>query len=175
KRINDGKIRIEFTSTLSPVGLSGYGGRKDLLTSKRVDRSILIALKERIMNDHVILFCTTCKKWRLKQKVRDVKEPIECMVCGSRMIAALKPWEDEEIELLKKGSGEKVRIKRVYRNANLVLSHGLKAVIALASRGVGPEIASRIISKLRDDEMDFYRDIMDAERKYAATRGFWRE
>ena len=175
KRINDGKIRIEFTSTLSPVGLSGYGGRKDLLTSKRVDRSILIALKERIMNDHVILFCTTCKKWRLKQKVRDVKEPIECMVCGSRMIAALKPWEDEEIELLKKGSGERARIKRVYRNANLVLSHGLKAVIALASRGVGPEIASRIISKLRDDEMDFYRDIMDAERKYAATRGFWRE
>ncbi|RJS71451.1 MAG: DEAD/DEAH box helicase [Candidatus Syntrophoarchaeum sp. WYZ-LMO15] len=177
--LTGGKIKI-FFSGLTPVGLSGYGGRKDLLTSKRVDRSILLALKRRIMNDHVILFCTTCKNWRVKMMVKEVKDPIKCPICSSGMIAALKPWEDEEIKLVKrkdklKSKEDKARVKRVYRNANLVLSHGKKAVVALASRGVGPEIASRIISKLRDDEMEFYRDIMEAERKYAATRGFWRD
>ena len=52
--------------------------------------------------------------------------------------AALKPWEKEEIDLVKKAQKagkfanepDRVRVKRVYRNGNLVLSHGRSAVIA---------------------------------------------
>ena len=68
---------------------------------------------------------------------------------------------------------DKLKVKRVYRNANIVLSHGKKAVIALASRGLGPETASRVIAKLKEDEDDFYRDILRAERDYVRTRRFW--
>ena len=76
---------------------------------------------------------------------------------------------------------EQERVKRVYRNANLVLSHGVLAVIALAARGVGPEVASRIMRRFNpalqatetEEEHEFYRTILEEERKYARTRRFW--
>lgn len=56
---------------------------------------------------------------------------------------------------------------------NFVLSHGKIAVIALATLGVGPDTASKVIRKLREAEEGFYRDILKAEVDYVRTRRFW--
>lgn len=186
EKIRSGEIAM-IAGRVSPIGSAGFTGGRELMAPETADRSIILALKERIMNDHVIMFCLTCKKYSAKRHVRDIEETPVCPVCGSRMLAALKPWEQDEMELVKKASkrpegrtGEKItsdidrqRLKRVYRNGNLVLSHGRSAVIALASRGLGPETASRVIRKLREDEEDFYRDILKEERDYVRTRRFW--
>ncbi len=163
---------------LSFIGGSGFAGGRELMAPETADRSIILALKDRIMNDHVLLFCLNCKKYSAKKKVGDVEDPPACPVCGSKLIAALKPWERDEMELARhpeklKLEDDKLKVKRVYRNGNIVLSHGKKAVIALASRGLGPETASRVIAKLKEDEDDFYRDILRAERDYVRTRRFW--
>ena len=145
------------------------------------------------MNDRVILFCVNCKRWESRLSMKTVielgTEGLVCSLCNSRLIAALKPWETDEIKLVKQPEAhtttytksEKERVKRVYRNANLVLSHGVLAVIALAARGVGPEAASRIIRKIKpslqatetEEEHELYREILEEERKYARTRRFW--
>ncbi|WP_174591780.1 DEAD/DEAH box helicase [Methanocella conradii] len=177
KMIRSGEISI-VAGRLSLIGGSGFTGGRELMAPETADRSILMALKDRIMNDHVLLFCLNCKRYSAKKRVEDVEDPPVCPVCGSRFIAALKPWEREDMEMARhpeklKTEDEKLKVKRVYRNGNIVLSHGKKAVIALASRGLGPESASRVIAKLKEDEDDFYRDILRAEREYVRTRRFW--
>jgi ATP-dependent Lhr-like helicase len=175
--IRSGELSL-VAGRLSHIGGSGFTGGRELMAPETADRSIILALKDRIMNDHVLLFCLNCKKYSAKKKVEDVEDPPVCPVCGSRLIAALKPWERGEMEMAKhpeklRTEDEKLKVKRVYRNGNIVLSHGKKAVIALASRGLGPETASRVIAKLKEDEDDFYRDILRAERDYVRTRRFW--
>ncbi|MDM7913578.1 MAG: hypothetical protein QUS09_10825 [Methanotrichaceae archaeon] len=175
--IREGSITIT-TSSLSPIGSSGRGGGRDVTSPEHADAAVIDLLKSRIMNDRVILFCVNCKKWKSLKMVGRVPEQPECPLCGSRMVAALKPWEEEEIKIVKKPEKSKTaedrrRTKRVFRNANLVLSYGKTAAIALASRGLGPETASRVIGKLRTDEQEFYRDILKAEREYARTKRFW--
>jgi ATP-dependent Lhr-like helicase len=195
QKLKSGDIKVQFASHgLSPVGASGYLGWRDILATERDESLIIDALRNRIMNDRVILFCVNCKRWESRRRVKTVielgAESLVCPLCNSRLIAALKPWEKDEIKMVKQSSSktdtngkgtEKERVKRVYRNANLVLSHGVLAVIALAARGVGPEVASRIIRRFNpslqatetEEEHEFYRTILEEERKYARTRRFW--
>ncbi len=177
ERIQDGSIEI-VTSSPSPIGTSGRGGGRDVTSPEHADAAVIDLLKNRIMNDRVLLFCVSCKKWKSMRQVERVPEQPECPLCGSRMVAALKPWEEEEIKIVKKPENKKTaedkrRTKRVFRNANLVLSYGKTAAIALASRGLGPETAARVVGKRQSDELEFYRDILKAEREYARTKRFW--
>ncbi|MBC8521370.1 MAG: DEAD/DEAH box helicase [Methanomicrobia archaeon] len=181
--IKSGEIKVCFSSHgLSPISVSGYLGWRDVLATERDEGLIIDALRNRIMNDRVILFCVNCKKWESLRRVKTIielgAESLVCPFCNSGLIAALKPWEKEEIKIVKRsgvGLEDGERVKRVYRNANLVLSHGVLAVIALAARGIGPEVASRIIkrSKSADMEHEFYRYILEEERRYTRTKRFW--
>ncbi|MGB8308515.1 MAG: DEAD/DEAH box helicase, partial [Methanoregula sp.] len=125
--------------------------------------------------DEVILACMNCRNWRSRTVVSRVPENPQCPKCGARLIAALKPYEADSYDIVskKKKSGEERAIEqRLFRNANIVLSSGKKAIIALSARGVGPENASRILATLSDGDA-FYREILKAERNFIQTHRYW--
>ncbi|WP_254768629.1 DEAD/DEAH box helicase [Salinilacihabitans rarus] len=171
-----GDLALETTRGRTPVGLGGRSAGKELLAPENADASVIRTVRERLRDDRVILLCTHCKEWQSRTKVKRVPDQPECPNCGSTRIAALNPWADEVVQAVraeKRDDEQREMTERAFRNANLVQSHGKKAVIALAARGVGPHNAARIINKLREDEDDFYRDILEREREYARTQAFW--
>jgi len=176
--IRTGKVKL-IRQRASPMGAWGFGARYDLVASTKADAVVLEALKERILHDHVLLVCVDCCTYHQKVQVAHVPEDIECPVCGSTFVAALKPWEREMRELLVKSKRTKLRedevakVKRTHRNSSLVRSYGKRAVVVLAARGVGPETAARILSRPMRNELDLYRAILRAERTYARTKRFW--
>jgi len=124
----------------------------------------------------VILLCLHCTDWKTSKPVRRVRDQPTCPECGSTRIAALNPWADEVVQAVRsqdKDEEQEEMTERAFRSGSLVQSHGKRAVVALAARGVGPHNAARIINKLREDEAAFYRDILEQERQYARTQSFW--
>jgi ATP-dependent Lhr-like helicase len=176
RRIQSGDIVVETVGDHTPIGTSGRGSGTELLTPENADASVIQTVRDRIRNDRVILFCLHCQDWQTRRQVKRVRDQPECPDCGSTQIAALNPWDDETVAAVKadeKDDEQEKATERAYRTASLVQSHGKRAVVALAARGVGPQNAARIINKLREDEEDFYRDILAREREYARTRSFW--
>jgi len=174
--IQAGDLALEVAGEHTPIGTGGRSAGRELLTPENADASVISTVKERIQNDRVILFCLHCQDWQRTTRVKRVPEQPQCPECESTRIAALNPWDEETIAAVRtpeKTDEQEDRTERAYRAASLVQSHGKQAVIALAARGVGPHNAARIINKLREDETEFYRDILAREREYARTRSFW--
>ena len=174
--LQSGRIDLVEHRGRTPVGMGGRTGVAELLAPEDADASVIRTVRNRLMNDRITLCCLHCKDWTRTTTVERVDEHPECPTCQSTRIAALNPWDEETvaaIQAAEKDEEQERRTRRAYRSANLVQSHGKRAVIALAARGVGPQTAARIISNLHEDEDDFYRDLIAQERQYARTRSFW--
>ncbi len=174
--VQAGSIDLDIARERTPLGTAGRSAGTEFLVPENADADVIETIRERIRNDRVILFCLHCADWRRTSTVRRVPDQPECPDCGSTRVAALNPWDDETVAAVRaseKDDEQERRTKRAHRAASLVQTHGKRAVIALAARGVGPHNAARIINKLREDEDEFYRDVLRQEREYARTQSFW--
>ncbi|WP_254524917.1 DEAD/DEAH box helicase [Natrinema caseinilyticum] len=174
--VQAGDLELVTHRGRTPVGAGGRSSGQELLAPENADASVIKTVRERIRNDRVILLCTHCEDWKVKTVVKRVPDQPECPECGSTRIASLNPWADEVVQAVRaqeKDDDQRTMTERAFRSASLVQSHGKQAVIAMAARGVGPHNAARIINKLRENEDDFYRDILTKEREYARTQAFW--
>jgi len=173
-RINRGGISV----SLGPHSLIGAGGllsSRDQIPPPTADQAVLATLKRRLDQDDVILACMNCRDYKSRTVVSRVPDHPQCPMCGARLIAALKPYEEEQYALIRKprkNAEERAIEQRLMKNANIVLSSGKKAVIALSARGVGPENASRILATLTEGDA-FYREILKAERNFIQTHRYW--
>jgi ATP-dependent Lhr-like helicase len=174
--IQSGEWDVEIIGERTAIGVGGRSSGQELLTPENADASVVQAIQERIEEDRVNLFCTHCQDWEHETKVSRVTDQPECPRCGSTRVAALSPWADDVVKAVRatdKDDEQEKMTERAFRNASIVQSHGKQAVIALTARGVGPQNAARVINRHRENEADFYRDILEREREYARTKAFW--
>jgi ATP-dependent Lhr-like helicase len=172
--IGEGKISV----ALGPHSLIGAGGllsSRDQIPPPTADQAVLATLRRRLEQDDILLCCMNCRDWKSRTVVSRVPDRPQCPKCGARLIAALKPYEEESYAVVKKSrktAEERAVEQRLLKNANIVLSSGKKAIIALSARGVGPENTSRILATLSDGDA-FYREILKAERNFIQTHRYW--
>ncbi len=167
----------------SPFTLYGsYPMRLHALESETLPRDLIIKmLEKRILSKKMRLFCLKCG-WSKEEVVGGLPERPRCPVCGSMALAPVHPGNSELLEALERGvkkGGRSLRgrEKRLFeegvRRANLVLSYGKNAIVALTPYGVGVRGASRALSRLKLGWEEFLWRLYIEERNFFRTRRFW--
>lgn len=182
QKIQNDEITIHI-QRLSPIAIAGFETIRGLMVPQKADRSILMALKKRLEDTDILLVCTNCNhSWTTSVSRADLQP--KCSKCGAIKSAVLRRYNKDLAKLLTKKDRTKEEdkeVRRLHKNASLVLNYRKFALLALMGRGIGPDTAARILrrynwrelEKSEELEIKFLRDILKAELNYARTRGFW--
>ena len=137
-------------------------------------------MKASIFGTEVSLLCVKCGADQGGTTIGELSEEPKCRGCGSGLLFPCYWGTAKLSDLVKKreekaplNEEERAELARARRGADLVLSYGKKAVIALTVYGIGPQTASRILAEMHDDEEAFYRDLLEAKIRFVTTRQYW--
>ncbi len=190
RRVKRGKIkvatlfRLEKPTPLAYHIIAKHAEIPELMAPERVLLSNIERMKRTIIARKVSLLCLSCGKQTEEKRIREMPEKLICEECSSGLLARLRPGQDSNMvqDILKRRlDGKKLmdeelkKLSYARRTADLILSHGKKALVALQTRGIGPETAFRILGKMHHDEDEFYMDLLKAKIQFLRTRPFWRD
>lgn len=134
--------------------------------------------EEGILRKSAELICTYCG-FRFAKKLSEIKEHerIKCPSCKSPMVAVYSEGYEKVIEKRKNDhrmtKGEREVYAEALGNASLVEAYGLRALIALATYGVGAKTAARVLRMLRKDVRHFLIDLINAQKQFVKTKKYW--
>ena len=160
KSMEAGEFEIAM-SAATPFGAGALEPYRDFL-KPRPGSAILAAVERRLRRTLLRLECLACDNSRRRRSDDITIGELRCPKCSGQMIALLHPLEAER--------GVPARHRE--QAASLARTHGPRAALVLAGRGVGPATAGRILRRqLPDDQL--VQAVMEAEITYARTRRFW--
>ncbi len=153
--IGEGGIEVLSTQEISNIGAEGLGKAMKVIMPEYADREILMGLKSRLEKNMVRLICMNClASWR--ERVGEIDPRVKCIRCGAKVLTVVSIRDRDSLPLMKdfKKKGEegltkeeRKAVKRLYKAANIARSDKKRAALALSARGVGPDVAARIIAK----------------------------
>lgn len=182
--------KVRVTSHFSPDKpsplafhiLSKFSEVSELMAPEDTLLSNIDRMKKAIDARTARLLCMSCGRLIGEEKIRDLPEHPACSNCNSKLLSPLYYSQDavhmqrvlQERQQGKELSGEELKeLTNARRMADLVLSYGRQAIVALEVKGVGPETASRILGKMHPKDDEFYMDLLKAKIQYLRTREYW--
>jgi ATP-dependent Lhr-like helicase len=151
------------------------GGLGELLQPQEPTEQLLAAFREHVLSQRSGLLCLYCgASW--SREVRAHPEPVACPACGSSQVTTDEYREAAEKYRARKRlqPEERKRWEDALRVTSHIAAYGRKALAAFATYGVGPENASRVLSRLRASEREFFQDLYEAQVQFIRTRRFWK-
>ena len=174
--------RLEKPTPLAYHILAKHSDISELMAPERVLLSNIERMKRAIEARKVTLLCLSCGKWTGEERIRNLPEHLLCEKCAAKLLALVRFNQDAEklrqilerrLENKELTEEELKDLTYTRHTADLILSYGRKAIIALEVRGVGPETAFRILGKMHQKEDEFYMDLLKAKIQYIRTREYW--
>ena len=182
--LRSGEIKMNYVEveTFTPLAqpIVEYASKFAALPHS-IDQALTALVKERLLNTKHKLICLNCGKWEKVVKTSDVSEPPVCSLCHSRLVSATYLSDQEALRIVAKKKSrvkldneEDEKLKKLWKTSSLLQHFGRLALLALSGRGVGPEVASRLLRNYLDEE-NLVKSIYRAEKLYLQTRGFWED
>ncbi|MEM4200420.1 MAG: DEAD/DEAH box helicase [Nitrososphaerales archaeon] len=184
EQLKNGEIRMKyveveaFTPLAQPI--IEYAAKFAALPHS-IDQALTALVKERLMNTKHKLICLHCGRWESIVKTSEAKEPLSCSICHSRLVASTYLTDQEARKIVEKqrsglklNAEEEAKLKKLWKTSSLIQNFGRQALLTLSGRGVGPEVASRLLRNFVDED-SLVKSIYRAEKTYLQTRGFWED
>lgn len=152
----------------------------ELIAPENIAADNMARLKISIEGRAIDLLCFECGNLASDITISNMLDHPSCSECGSRLLAPVF-WSSNYVAstLHKKQSkqaldeNEQKALTRARRSADLVIAYGKRAIVAQSVYGIGPQTASRVLSKMHESDEEFYRDLLEAKLQFISTRPYW--
>jgi len=152
----------------------------ELIAPENVAADNMARLRISIEGRAIDLLCFECANLATEITIASLSEHPSCQICGSRLLAPVFWSSGYVTSVLRKkrakqslDENEQKTLTRTRRSADLVIAYGRRAVMAQTVYGIGPQTASRVLSKMHESDEGFYKDLLEAKLQFIATRPYW--
>ncbi len=181
----EGRIEVrsvESKDAPSPLGMYIFSRYGEMLDSDpESSMNSIESMRNAISKEVISLLCFKCGNLSEFVSVSSLPDNPQCQSCASSLLAPIfYGVRFAQFALQKKMDGNSVlteqeteMITKARRSADVVLSYGKMGIIAQCAYGIGPQTASKILSKMHSNEEDFYSDLLEAKLNFIRTRQYW--
>lgn len=152
----------------------------ELIAPENIASDNMARLRVSIEGRAIDLLCFECGDLSSDTVISSMGDHPSCPRCGSRLLAPVFWSSNYVASVLRKkrdkqtlDENEQKALTRARRSADLVIAYGKRAIIAQSVYGIGPQTASRVLSKMHETDEDFYRDLLEAKLQFITTRPYW--
>lgn len=152
----------------------------ELIAPENVAADNMARLRISIEGRAIDLLCFDCANLETGARIAGLSEHPSCQSCGSKLLAPVFWSSGYVTSVLRKkrdrqslDESEQKALTKARRSADLVIAYGKRAVIAQSVYGIGPQTASRVLSKMHENDDEFYKDLLEAKLQFITTRPYW--